>query len=454
MQLDDFLTGKYDAEAVVPRGLFLTLSEITPDKVEATITALSNFRLKTRLILELYEVEPFQLHRVFEALNKNSVFDSVGISFMSSTSVTEPLNQDSVPIPLELATSIAAEFKKNTFIKNVEVFAPIFHDEIIADTFFSFLASNRISCIQLMDCSDLKAYKSLIKAVKLCQSPIKLEFINDDSSPLIELSLDIIECFAINDGFNATLESLKFDGIDFKNTDFIALLKFLGKYRNLIELSVVYARLSEDMVPTLVSLIKSNSNLAVIDINSNGIGNTGLRLLGDALKTNQTIRSINLIATGHPHSTDPEDEIVIGWEYLTQCLESNTTLTKIIVGTDDEGVEDFDCYSTIKDILMRNQVKNTATSIDENMSDKLNTLEHLDLKNTPIGGSWGMLAKMLRKMPALKTVSLSNNNIHDNPTLPPKNPDLEGVIYKLFPEMNMEDTVTTEHNPNKILKLN
>ncbi|MFA6303343.1 MAG: hypothetical protein WC627_09465 [Legionella sp.] len=454
MQLDYFLTVKYDDEEVVTRGLFLTLSEITPDKVEATITALSNFRLKTRLMLELYEAELFQVRCVFEALNKNSAFESIGISYRSSIVVTGNFVQDSVPIPLELATSIAAEFKKNTFIKNVEVFAPSFQDEIIADTFFSFLASNRISYIQLMDCSDVNAYKSLIKAVKLCQSPIKLEFIKDDSAPPITLSLDILKCFAINNGFNATLESLKFVGIDFENTDFIALLKFLRKYGNLIELSVVNAGLRAVMVPELVSLIEFNSNLAVIDINCNGIGNTGLRLLGDALKTNQTIRSINLIATGHPNSQDPEDEIVIGWEYLTQCLESNTTLTEIIVGNDDEGVEDFDCYSTIKVILMRNQVKNTATSIDENMSDKLNTLEHLNLKNTPIGGSWGMLAKMLGKMPALKTLSLSNNNIHDNPTVHLKNPDLEGVIYKLFPEMNMEDTVTTEQNPNKILKLN
>lgn len=449
MKLDRFLSGNYSVSDV-ERGFTLTLSEITTAKVEATIDALSNFTLKVTLYLDVYNAEPFQVQCVFEALNKNRVFESIGISYKSNENGID----DFASFPPVLVENISKELKKNTLIRGLNVLVPRFQNETIADTFFSFLASNTIMCIKLTDCSDPNAYKALIKAVKLRQVPSKLEFVNDDSAPLMDFSLDIIDCFAINDGFNTTLESLKFDGIDFTNNNVVALMNLLGKYRNLTKLSVVFAGLSEVMVPALVNLLKTNSNLTVINFNSNGIGNTGLRLLGDALKTNQTVRSINLVATGHPHSLDAEDAVATGWGYLYECLKSNTTLTEIIVGGDDEGVEDLDFYPQIKEILERNQVKNKATSIDENMSDKLNTLEHLDLKNTPIGGSWGVLTKMLGKMPALKRLSLSNNNIHDDFTQHLRNPDLEGVVYKLFPELEKVDTVTTEQRPNKICKLN
>lgn len=338
------------------------LTEITEDRVQKTIEALTNCKDIDTLEINLDGSSDFQLQCVINALNSNSSIKEFQI---------KSSNSEVNAITSAQAKMITTGLITNKFIRTVGICSAQTSNSLVAEELFTFLQSNKtILHIELNEILDANIIKALFKSAKqrFCITNILLR--DSESINQMVLTSEMIQCLAIENGTNTTLRGLHFDGVKMDNEEVIELTKVLKNYEVLSELSIIFTSFNHESIPALIDLIKANRNLKVLDINSNPIGNEGLRLLSNELKTNTTLRSLNLIATGLLN----EEVIENGWKYLFECLKNNTTLTEIIVGGDDEEVESFECYEHIRTILSNN-LKRLATNTNPNLFNNKRKLE-------------------------------------------------------------------------------
>lgn len=330
------------------RELKLHLSEITIENAQATKTKLSLIRLIPFLTIDLYNATEFQIQCFFDGINSNRYITSLAIRYNNSD--PEFIEHITGPAQIQL---IANQLKENTFLKTLHLSNIPMWDESNADIFFSFIQHNKtIESLNLHDVIDANVIKAVFKSVKQRESTTNLSF-KDWSGFKMVLTSEMIESLAIADGINTSLRGLHFNNVNIPDEQMAELINVLKKYKNIDNLSMVCISMTDKSLKDLIDYIKINNTLKKIDIHSNPLGNAGLRLLGDELRTNNSLSSINLTATRLSNTENREE----GWDYLLSCLQTNTTLTQIIIGSDDEGVEvqGFDCWPQIKKILEDNE---------------------------------------------------------------------------------------------------
>lgn len=472
MQLDVFLSFDF-AQAVedgtCPHEIILRLSEITTDNAEAIVNKLTNLHPSIPIIgINLYNASKFQIKYFFDGLKNNSNIRHLLITHYQAE-VGLPLSNmigPVAPISPDLIQDIVNELANSSFLKCIHMTQVPMNDP---DTFFAFLLRNRIiTHLYIKDFVDEEIIKSAFKAVKNRESIIYLT-LHDGNDFEMELTSEMIQSLAVENGFNRSLHGLNLIGIYIDYEELNELTKVLGRYSNIEVLTIQSSMLDSKGMKAIVNLLKTNSSLSSLrslDINTNRIGNEGLQLLGDALRTNTTLRSLNLVATGL-HRTkkiiQPDGQIARvsveniedGWKYLLSCLQKNTSLTNIVVGSDSDGVEDFPCWSEIEKILMNNHER-LADSVTELTEEDtyFDTTESVELNSDRIGSSWPMIVKLLQNMPALKKLSINANDLHNDYTKSVgRNEQVEKAISTFFVKKANTTFTVSEVNSNKQIKL-
>ncbi|MFA6304028.1 MAG: hypothetical protein WC627_12985 [Legionella sp.] len=350
--LTNILNGRISA-GYNERELKLHLSEITTDNAQATKTKLSQLRLISFLTIDLYNATEFQIQCFFDGIKNNQHVTSLAIRYNNSDVefiefITGPLL---APGRAQIQL-IATQLKENTFLKTLHLSTIPMWDESTADILFSFLRDNKsLESLNVHDVIDENVIKAVFKAVKQRESSTNLSFKDWKGFKMVFTS-EMIDSLAIADGINTSLRGLHFDNVKMSEEQIIKLTSVLEKYKNIDNLSMVHSCMTDKLLGHLINYIKTNNTLKKIDIHSNPLGNAGLKLLGDELRTNTSLSSINLSDTGLSAIENLEE----GWNYLLICLQTNTTLKQIIIGLDHEGlaVQTFECWSQIETLLADN----------------------------------------------------------------------------------------------------
>ncbi|MFA6303131.1 MAG: hypothetical protein WC627_08380 [Legionella sp.] len=432
MQLDVFLSfdfAKAVTEGTCPQEITLSLCEINEDNAEATVNKLTNLHPSIPIIgLNLYNSCEFQIKCLFEGINNNSNIRHLLITY-NRLVVAFPPDDIRAPISSNIIQAIVAELAKSSFLKCVHLTQIPMSDP---DAFFAFLHTNKtINYLYIKNLVDAEIIKSAFKAVKKRENTIYLTLHDDNDDPEMELTSEMIHSLAVENGFNNSLYGLNCTGVIIGYEALTELTKVLGRYSRIEELTLEYSQLDCRGMQAIANLLKTNSSpfsLRILDINYNQIGIKGLKLLGDVLQTNTTLRYLNLDATSlldTAVTTQPDGQIVQvlveniedGWNYLLSSLQTNTTLTKIELGGDADGVDAFACWPKIQTILTNNYQR-FADSVTELTKEDayLDTIESVELNRESIGSSWPKIIKLLQSMPVLKKLSLNENDLQNDYT--------------------------------------
>lgn len=127
------------------------------------------------------------------------------------------------------------------------------------------------------------------------------------------------------------LEGISSFWLDMNNIgddDIIKLVEVLGKYKYLRRLNLGSTGITEKAIPSIVQAFKSHPNLIVLDLGmykstsdmgmiTNNIGDVGIELLGELIKTNDKIQFISVVMNGLTTK---------GIEILAADLEKNNSL--------------------------------------------------------------------------------------------------------------------------------
>jgi hypothetical protein len=462
MHLSDFLRNNLDkflGSGFHRDELKLCLQEITEDNARETAIKLANLDGIDHLSIDFSHTTDFQIKCFFNAISINSKITSLAIRYDRIDATYRYIEEEPLSY-LEQIDLIVKELEANEFIETLHLCDIPILDDSLPNTLFSFLQSNEVvSSLNLYDFNDKNVISSVFLAVKKRQSITNLSLINTGVGGIV-LTSQMIQLLAVEDGFNTKLHGLHLDGVRINDKEIGALVQVLGRYINIKNLSIVFSRMTQKSVSYIVNLLQTNNNLTHLDINSNQLGVKAIKKLGDLLKTNTTLRSLDLSYT----DTNQVQELSWeeGWNYLLSCLQTNKTLCEIVVDS-DEGVKNFVCWPKIVKILDNNKkrqvhsptdVCRAAAGLDQDESRALQDIESVELDATPIGSSWPEMVRLLKTMPALKTLSLKDSQLgNDFSSAVVRNIYVEKVSKSLFKMANNTTAVTKEERSNKYLKL-
>jgi Ran GTPase-activating protein (RanGAP) involved in mRNA processing and transport len=99
-------------------------------------------------------------------------------------------------------------------------------------------------------------------------------------------------------------------------------------------------------VQALAAVLKTNTTLTSLDLDSNQLGDTGAQALTEALKTNTTLTSLDL--SGNQLGD-------VGVQALAEALKTNTTLTRLNLGNNQPGKVGKAAEREIEGYLARNR---------------------------------------------------------------------------------------------------
>lgn len=149
---------------------------------------------------------------------------------------------------------------------------------------------------------------------------------NGITSDGIKYLVDYFEYLISND--LEGISSFWFDMNNIGDEGIIELVQVLGKYKYLKRLNLGSTGITDKAVPSIVQAFKSHPNLIVLDLGmykstsdmgmiTNNIGDVGIELLGELIKTNNTIKYISVMMNGLTTK---------GIEMLSMDLEQNNSL--------------------------------------------------------------------------------------------------------------------------------
>lgn len=149
---------------------------------------------------------------------------------------------------------------------------------------------------------------------------------NGITSEGIKYLVDYFEYLVSND--LEGISSFWFDMNNIGDDGIIKLVEVLGKYKYLKRLNLGSTGITEKAIPSIVKAFKSHPNLIVLDLGmykstsdmgmiTNNMGDVGIGLLGELIKTNDKIQFLSIVMNGLTSQ---------GIEILSADLEENNSL--------------------------------------------------------------------------------------------------------------------------------
>ncbi|CAO3568867.1 unnamed protein product [Mortierella alpina] len=196
-------------------------------------------------------------------------------------------------------------------------------------------------------------------------------------------------------------------GEECTRSDLHGLKNALRKSRMFFELAP--GRIGGKELGLLADMLKTNSTLATLNLDSNTVGDDGAKVLAEALKTNSTLTTLNL-----PYNSIGDD----GAKALAEALETNKTLT--ILNLESNAIA-YDGINALAEMLKTNKTLNALdlhwNSVGSNGAQALSealmknkTLTTLNLNNTSIGWEgFSALSEALMTNVGLTTMKLGRN---------------------------------------------
>eukprot|EP01125_Pyxidicula_operculata_P014277 TRINITY_DN4756_c0_g1_i2.p1 TRINITY_DN4756_c0_g1~~TRINITY_DN4756_c0_g1_i2.p1 ORF type:complete len:622 (-),score=69.66 TRINITY_DN4756_c0_g1_i2:534-2399(-) len=205
---------------------------------------------------------------------------------------------------------------------------------------------------------------------------------------------------------------------------FVYLFESLKTNLNLTSLNL--ARTKFQGIQYISQLIKEHPSITNLNLRGNNIGRFGILCIADAMKTNNTIRSLVLA----------DNYISFGANYIFESLASNTILEHLNV--DNNCINQFETRSLANLITNNSTIRNLSISGSDfgavegfyQVSDALSkntTLRKITLDNCAIDDE--MVVHLFKNIREVTCISLQNNKInfvgglfvsnyvHDNPRM-------------------------------------
>jgi hypothetical protein len=182
--------------------------------------------------------------------------------------------------------------------------------------------------------------------------------------------------------YNKSIENLRITNLKFCQEEMPNLTKSLN-YMNLKELYLNNNKLNDSSIDAISKFLKATKNLTKLDLSFNNITEEGALCIGEALRQNQSIDTLELCS----------NKIASGANYVIKSLIINKTLRVINLSNNELQDKDIECLNSLLNILRPLQVSLNVSL--NNMSDT---------------GAW-FIASFLKKSNLLISLSLEGNQI-------------------------------------------